>query len=85
MILNAIVPIRFLYAKAHGKEETEKLIALMMSIEPEQNSILKNYEKIGAKIVNALDSQAYLELKKTFCDAKKCLHCSIGNKIIKNA
>lgn len=82
ILLNAIVPIRFLHARIYGVDNIETLLSLVREIKPEENSIIKNYRKIGAKIENALDSQAYLELKKNYCNDKKCLHCRIGNKII---
>ena len=51
-------------------------------IKPENNSIIQSFKQIGAQIKDAVDSQAYLELKKHYCDSKKCLNCRIGNKII---
>ena len=82
IILNTIVPIRFFHAMQYGTDNVEDLLSLVRSIKPEQNSIIKNYKKIGANISNALEGQAYLELKKKYCDQKKCLDCRIGCKII---
>ena len=85
LVLNAIVPIQYLFFKIHGEADIEKILQLLESMKPEQNAIIKNYNKIGLKISNALQSQAFLELKKYFCDEKKCLNCKIGNKIIHDA
>jgi len=34
------------------------------------------------KVENAFDSQALLQLKKQYCDEKKCLRCRIGHKVL---
>lgn len=39
--------------------------------------------EIGVANKNAYDSQALLELKNRYCDAKKCLDCPVGNALLK--
>ena len=34
------------------------------------------------KVDSAFDSQALIQLKKNYCDEKKCLCCSIGHKVL---
>lgn len=85
LLLNAIVPVKYLYLQKHGNEDIESILAMVRSVKPEKNAVIENFGNIGAKITNAMESQAYLELKKTLCDHKKCLHCRIGNKIIQHA
>lgn len=82
ILINAILPIKFLHAKKYGAESFEDIVDFVRSLETEENAIIKNFRKIGAKVANALESQAYIELKKNYCDPKKCLNCRIGNKII---
>ena len=82
LILNAVVPIKYLYAKKYGADNIEDLLNIVREIKPENNSIIQSFKQIGAQIKDAVDSQAYLELKKHYCDSKKCLNCRIGNKII---
>lgn len=82
IILNAVVPIKYLYAKKYGADNIEDLLNIVREIKPENNSIIQSFKQIGAQIKDAVDSQAYLELKKHYCDSKKCLNCRIGNKII---
>ncbi|MDO5656529.1 MAG: DUF2851 family protein [Flavobacteriaceae bacterium] len=84
LLLNAVVPVKYLYQLKQGNENDESLLELVRSIKPEENSIIQKFQKIGAKVENAMDSQAYLELKKNYCDSKKCLNCRIGNKIIRH-
>ena len=39
---------------------------------------------IGILAENAFQSQSLLQLKKEYCDAKKCLQCAIGTFLLKN-
>lgn len=85
IFLNAVMPVRYLFDQENGNADSETLFDMVRQIKPEQNSVIESYRRTGAEIGNALESQAYLELKKNFCDQKKCLHCRIGNKIMQHA
>lgn len=84
IIINVIVPIKFAYAKSLGKEINDELFDLLISLPAEKNTIIEEFAKRGLKAQNAFESQAYLELKNHYCDAKNCLNCSIGLQILKN-
>ena len=43
----------------------------------------KKFEVFGIRSKNVYESQALLELKKNYCDYKKCLECAIGHFILK--
>ncbi len=78
LIINTIVPLRFCYAKHLDRDWNEDLIGLVSNLAPEANSILKNFEKIGSKTKNAMESQAKLELFNNYCSKNKCLRCAMG-------
>jgi hypothetical protein len=83
VIINTVSPFLFVYGKQHDSEfHCELAVKLPEELKPEQNSIINNWTKLGFKISNASYSQAFIHLKKNYCDAKKCLNCRIGNKII---
>jgi len=48
----------------------------------EDNSIIKNFDKIGGKTQNALESQAKLELYNNYCVKNKCMQCAIGTQLL---
>jgi hypothetical protein len=54
-------------------------------MEPEMNAITNGYTELGIVNKSAFDSQALLELKGHYCDAKKCLDCSVGNALLKRS
>lgn len=84
IIINVIVPVKFAYAKSIGKEISDELIDLLLSLPSEKNSIIDEFGKMGLRAKNAFESQAFLELKKHYCDEKNCLNCGIGLQILKN-
>jgi len=85
IIINVIVPFTFVYGKAKNNEQLiDKALKLLESIKAENNVIIKNWESLGVKSINAMQTQSLLELKNNYCSQKKCLTCSIGNKILQN-
>jgi len=83
LLINAVVPTLFEYAQSIGSEKlNNKAMGILQQLPPEKNNITKGWEILGIKALNAFDSQALIELKTQYCDAKKCLSCKIGNKIL---
>lgn len=86
IIINAVVPVLFAYA-SHVNDNLmkEKSMAFLEEMKAEENSIVKIFKSLRVECNNAFDSQALLQLKKEYCDAKRCLECSAGNSILKRA
>jgi hypothetical protein len=84
VIINTIIPIRFAYANANGKEISETLTDLLSNIPSEKNSIIEKFTTFGIKSKNAFQSQSLLELKNEYCNYKKCLQCAVGLELLKN-
>jgi hypothetical protein len=57
---------------------------MLEKIAPEDNGLIRRFNEIGWVPENASQSQALLQLKKSYCDQKKCLSCGIGIKILSN-
>lgn len=57
---------------------------LLESMDAENNHIIQQFEKLGVVANDALQSQALLQLKKEYCDPKRCLECRIGQLLIKS-
>lgn len=83
IIINTIVPFRFAYAKATGKDSAETLITLMEKIAPESNSIIEKFGKHKVAAASAYDTQALLQLKNEYCEHKRCLQCAVGTELMK--
>ena len=82
LIINTVIPLKFMYARSRGKESLEIVLKLLRAILPEKNKITTNFEGLGVALESAVDSQALIELKTRFCNEHKCLRCQIGNKLL---
>ena len=60
-----------------------RAIELLENIPAENNSVINRFSQIGFQSENADHTQALMQLKNTYCDLKKCLHCGIGIKLLK--
>src|SRR5690625_1693303 len=85
LLINTLVPLRFVYSKYVGEDSAEEIIALIAQLPAENNTIITKYKKHGVKAENALQSQALLQLYSKYCTPKRCLSCGIGNAILKQS
>ncbi|WP_231460123.1 MULTISPECIES: DUF2851 family protein [unclassified Pedobacter] len=86
ILLNTVALFLFAYGKHTGTQfYISRAIKLLESLPTEQNAITDKFVSAGVKIENAFSSQGIIQLKKQYCDEKKCLSCGIGIKILKQA
>ncbi len=84
LVINTVIP--FLYA--YGKYKTDNILiqranGLLEEMRPENNFIVRIWKECGLEAAHAGDSQALIQLKKNYCDIKKCLYCRIGYEYLK--
>jgi len=84
ILINTVVPILFAYGKKNQKPEySDKALQMLENIPPERNSMITNFTNAGILVKNAADSQALIQLRREYCEKKKCLYCRIGFCLIK--
>ena len=83
LILNTIVPLKFAYDKFRNQANEEALLSIVEAIPSEKNAIIEKFKEIGVISTSAFESQALLQLKNEYCEAKKCLQCAIGLQLLK--
>ncbi|MBB6240398.1 hypothetical protein HDC90_005073 [Pedobacter sp. AK013] len=84
VLLNTVALFLFAYGKHTATSYfISRAIKLLESLPAEQNAITDKFTAAGVKVTNAFASQGILQLKKQYCDEKKCLSCGIGIKILK--
>lgn len=83
LIINTVVPIKFLYAKINGKDNSEELIHLMTQIKPEKNIIIDKFTSFKIESDSAFQTQSLLQLKNEYCNHQKCLQCAVGLGLLK--
>ncbi|MGB5988438.1 MAG: DUF2851 family protein [Marinifilaceae bacterium] len=83
VIINAVIPTIFAYGRYVNNEIImDRAIDLLEKIPLEKNYITNMWKQEGLPAKSAADSQALVQLKKEYCDKKRCLHCELGNKLM---
>jgi len=83
LIINTVVPVFFAYGKKKNLEiYTERAIRLLELLKPESNAIITLFSRSGIQIRNAYESQALMQLKREYCEQKKCIFCRIGHQLL---
>lgn len=83
ILLNTVALFLFSYGKYIGNDNfVKRAIQLLENLPLETNYIINRFIEIGLKPGGADISQALLQLKKNYCDQKKCLSCGIGIKLL---
>ncbi len=86
LLMNTVAVTLFSYGKYLQKPHyISRCLQLLEFLSAEKNHITDNFVNLGVKITNAFESQGVLELKNNYCNHKKCLHCAVGNQILKLA
>ncbi|WP_404984162.1 DUF2851 family protein [Chryseobacterium sp. M5] len=85
IILNAILPIKYTYHKYQNENISDEILKFYSEIQSEKNSVIKEWKKLGVKIKTSLESQSLIYHFKNYCEAKNCLNCGIGFKILKES
>ncbi len=84
LVINTVAPFVFLYGVKQGDDQyKDKALDLLASIPPEKNKIINEWGKLGMEPASAYQTQALLQLKKAYCDRKRCVECSIGHQVLK--
>jgi hypothetical protein len=85
IILNTVLPLKYVYHRYHNEEISEEILELYRNIAAEKNGIIENWKKMGLSITNALETQSLIYHYKNSCEEKNCLSCSIGFKLLKES
>jgi hypothetical protein len=83
LLINTVLPIKYAHAKAHRHEDFDAISEILEQIKPEKNKILEKFRTLKTPALNALESQALLELKNNYCSLQRCLECAVGLFLIK--
>lgn len=84
LIINTVVPFLYAYGKHKIDDDLcQRAGNLLEELKAEDNYVTRMWNGVGLNVNNAADSQALLELKKEYCDKKKCLYCRIGFEYLK--
>ena len=84
LIINTVVTFLYAYGMHKGNEALcQRATNFLEELKAENNYIIRLWEQCGLKAAHAGDSQALIQLKKEYCDKKKCLYCRFGYEYLR--
>ena len=84
LLINTVVPFLFAYGQKNNRPEYgERSISFLEGLPPEKNTIVSTFKDAGMEVRHAGDSQSLIQLKREYCEKKKCLYCRIGFCLLK--
>lgn len=85
IVINTVIPILFAYGHYHNENSyKDKALQWLEDIKAEKNSITSGFTSLQVENKTAFDSQALIQLKNEYCNKKRCLDCSVGNKLLRS-
>lgn len=86
-ITNILINTVAVFLMAFGKEtgspdHINRSITLLEKLPSETNAITERFKEIRIRADSAFFSQSLIQLKKAYCDEKKCLSCGVGMKLL---
>ncbi len=86
ILINTVAPIYFAYGESVGDcDIADKAISLLEELPAENNAIIAQFVRCGIKVPDALTSQALIQLRREYCEPRKCLYCRIGHRLLSKA
>ena len=83
LLINTIIPLKFLYLKSLGKSDVSAALTIIANIKPEKNVVISKFNELNIKTKTAFETQALLQLKNEYCNKQLCLNCAIGKELLK--
>lgn len=86
VLINTVAPLLYAYGEITDSfAMTDKAVGLLEALRPERNAIVSHFVNCGVDCPDALTSQALVQLKREYCDARKCIYCKIGHHLLSKA
>jgi hypothetical protein len=86
LVSNIVAPFLFFYGQQQDNQKyKDRALQLYEELPAERNHVLEHWQELGMEVKRAADSQALLQLKKHYCDQKRCLSCALGCYILQRS
>lgn len=83
MLINAVIPMIYVYGSTHDDRAfCDRALDLLENIDPEMNSVIRDWDSAGVTAESAFYTQALLHLTEYYCRKRRCLDCRIGCSLI---
>lgn len=83
IVINTAVPLLYAYGHASGSQiHIDRAVDVLSSLPAERNSLVDAFVRSGISCADAFTSQALIQMRRAYCDVRKCLYCRIGHRIL---
>ena len=83
LLINILAPFLFAFGSARDTSPLSiRALELLESLEGEENHETRIWGSLGIRASNAMESQALIQLKRNYCNHKRCLECRVGLKLL---
>lgn len=84
LIINTVIPFLYTYGLHKADDRMcDRAFRFLGELEAENNHIIRSWSNAGLPVDSAADSQALIQLRKEYCDKKKCLYCRFGYEYLR--
>ena len=83
LIINVAIPL--LHARATSRGDLDgmsRCAELLEQLGSEETSIVRLFAEAGVESTDAFTSQALIELRREYCEKKKCIYCRFGHRML---
>lgn len=85
IIINTVTPFLYTYGLHKADERMcERARRFLEELKAEDNHITRAWSNAGLPVATAADSQALIQLRKEYCDKRKCLFCRFGYEYLRH-
>ena len=83
LIINVVIPALYSHGNKYGgKDRIYACVDLLQCLPPENNRIIRCFTDAGLDCPDAFTGQALIQLKRNYCDQRKCLYCRFARRIL---
>ena len=83
LLINAIVPLLYAYGMYFGDDaKMAAAVAILQALPAENNSVTRVFTDFGVACRDAFTSQALIQLRRAYCEPRKCLYCRLGHRML---
>jgi hypothetical protein len=83
LMINVSAPLVAAYSRRSGSaEQLTQAVDMLKKLPAEANKLIRAWESVGVKPVNAFESQGLIHQVQHHCHARNCLNCVVGTRIL---
>jgi hypothetical protein len=83
LLINVLLPLRWIQLSHQSPEPWQEILNMLRALPTENNRHTRPLTELGFPHEHALHSQGLIELYRSYCTPHRCLHCEIGQEILK--